>query len=497
MGLFTKRENGKLKFLWGFKQKAIAGALALVMVLAVGVVLVIAATSQNTRFQTRVSFSATDVAADIYMKTTHVGGNTGATDIDVNMSGNIASVDSGDTNYGVYSYKTQILPNTQADSINVTATSQNLVEMGTTKTLPDSTTTYTSFVKYEFKVVNNSSKNLGVRFTYYFNDNGNKGATYNNVTLGFKAQDNTGTASANIANGIDILAAGNTSSKYGTSSGYATFVLWVKVVNQALNADTSNIVINISLYGADEVNAYDGTDLYDINNDGMINERDAAIMYVYAVRGEVIPANTDFTYGDIDGNGSRNILDVTAITNYLGNGHCSNLRQLALMDMDCNFIVNEDDRALLEIYLYTSFPASVPTMMNCTLTDIVMIDKLVVRESVAVTDALLARYDLDGSNSLDMNDYMLVHAYYTHGVEIASAPTRLFGDVYNDGSVNAMDSATITNRINFSDFLSAVERAISDIDFNGKIEEADATALTSYLSDSTQYLQNIKDALIS
>jgi len=260
VAVFFKKEQGKLKFLWGWREKLIAVGLAFVLVLSVGIVGVISAISQNARFQTRVSFIAKDVAADIYMKTTHVGGDTGATDIDVNMSGNIASVDSGDTNYGVYRYKAQILPNTPADSINATAVTQELVEMGTTKTLPDGATTYTSFVKYEFKVVNNSSKNLGVRFTYYFNDNGNQGTTYNNLTLGFKALDNTGTASTAIVNGVDILATGNTSSKYGTSSGYATFVLWVRVAEQAFNADTSNIVINIALNGADETNAYDGTE---------------------------------------------------------------------------------------------------------------------------------------------------------------------------------------------------------------------------------------------
>jgi len=236
---------------------------------------------------------------------------------------------------------------------------------------------------------------------------------------------------------------------------------------------------------------------FDVNKDGAIDERDLAIIYVYAVRGEVIPANTNFTYGDINGDGSLNILDVTEITNYLSSGHCNNLKKLALMDLDCNFVVNENDRTLLQSYLGGSAPTPVQATVKYTFADVIMIDQLVVRESVAVTDALLARYDLDGSDSLDMKDYMLVHAYYTHGVEIDSATKHLFGDADRNGSLTVSDVSAITNYVSGGGTVSALDLALMDIDLDGEITNADSNALTSYLSNPTQYLQNIKDALIS
>jgi len=266
MGLFTKKENGKRKFIWGFKQKAIAGALAFVLVLSVGIVAIIAAPNQNARIGSRVSFTATDVAADIYMKSTHVGGGANAANVALSMS-NTTAVESSDANYGTYTNKLHIVPTTgnSLPGISVDTNTTALTEMGQAKALPDGMTTYTSYVRYDFKVVNNSPRNLGVRFTYSFSNNSTVVAD-NNLYLNFMAKDNTGAQSAtmveaNVGEGIDILATGNTSANDCVSTGYAEFTIWVNVANQSINAGTSTIYITIKLIGAEE-----GTGTYDGGN---------------------------------------------------------------------------------------------------------------------------------------------------------------------------------------------------------------------------------------
>jgi len=272
MALFLKREKGKLKFLWGFKQKAIAGVLALILVLTVGIVGVIAFTSQNAKLSTRVTFRATDVSVSIYMKATHVGGGENAADLDLSMTGATPAVDP------YYTYMVDIKPNTQANSINIVIPAQNLKEMGQTKTLPDGNSSYTSYVKYDFKIVNNSSKNVRVKYTYNLYDTANtsdRGVEYNNTYLNFMAMDSNGIRSAAMTDSIDILSANSAVTNEGASVGYAMFTNWINVVDQAMNAPETGVAISIDLTGADDDHSYDGASVtkgdilaIDTNDDG-------------------------------------------------------------------------------------------------------------------------------------------------------------------------------------------------------------------------------------
>lgn len=69
---YEKKET-KVKWYRTFKFKVISIVTAFILMVSVGVVAVIAATQQNAKIQTKISFHATDVSANVYVSATHYG----------------------------------------------------------------------------------------------------------------------------------------------------------------------------------------------------------------------------------------------------------------------------------------------------------------------------------------------------------------------------------------------------------------------------------------
>lgn len=69
---YEKKET-KVKWYRTFKFKVISIVTAFILMVSVGVVAVIAATQQNAKIQTKISFHATGVSANVYVSATHYG----------------------------------------------------------------------------------------------------------------------------------------------------------------------------------------------------------------------------------------------------------------------------------------------------------------------------------------------------------------------------------------------------------------------------------------
>jgi len=263
MGLFKKKirnpyEKKKEGRHRTFKNIAIASLM--VMFVAIGIVAVIATSQRSARLNTRVSFTAEDVAANVYLKVTHVKSRDGSTDVEIPRGNitNLSAIDNEDTDGAGYTGMIKLMPNSTAGP-EVGIPKQDLVEAGAVLNLPDGASTWATYVRYDIKVVNNSSKNIGVRFDLNLMVASTPlGRKDNNLVLDYMAYDNNGEQSKDIENGVDILSAENVSDKRGTSTRVAEFTVWVNVDNPALNVSDTDIDINITLTSENENNAYDG-----------------------------------------------------------------------------------------------------------------------------------------------------------------------------------------------------------------------------------------------
>jgi len=272
MGLFKKKIKNpyekKSEKKHVFKNIAILSSMALI--LAVGVVAVLSAFTTNARITTRLTFTARDVAANVYMKATQVRSNDGSGDDVVPLSrmSNLSAIDVGDTDGTGYTGVVKILPTTSSGpSISIAPASGHsayeLAEEDAELNLPNGSTTYASYMKYELKVVNRASKNMRATIEVNFLDNNlTQGTSYNNLLLEYMAQDTNNTTLTQIDSGrsVDILAQNMSSELSGVSSRYATFVIWVRVDDEAFDANETSVQINLTLNAADEEHLYNGVE---------------------------------------------------------------------------------------------------------------------------------------------------------------------------------------------------------------------------------------------
>jgi len=238
------------------------------------VVAVLSAFTTNARITTRLTFTARDVAANVYMKATQVRSNDGSGDTNVPLANmvNLSAIDQGDTDGTGYTGVVKILPTTTTvDGIEIrpidqTKSAYELAEEYTQLTLPDGeSVTYASYMRYDIKVVNKSSKNLGARISVDFGqgngETGSDGVTrYNNLELHAQAKNHNNVVSTDIDSGmgIDILAENVTSTNKGVSNRFATFTVWVNVDDVAFDAEQTSLNITIELNAADDENLYEG-----------------------------------------------------------------------------------------------------------------------------------------------------------------------------------------------------------------------------------------------
>lgn len=246
---YEKKET-KVKWYRTFKFKVISIVTAFILMVSVGVVAVIAATQQNAKIQTKISFHATDVSANVRVRMIHYGlidydgysGNysvTGSTNLQNWLTG------TGWTDF--YDEKLYTITTSDTAIPNLTCRAQTFGELGGEMTMPTkdkpsgseytsynevfNKTTYVSFLKYYITIENGGDRLLRVTPTI-------------SITNGTNLETKIATVSSQY--GDSFIYISPSSHHYGTPSvdQHTTIEMYVYVSDQSKDASGD---INISL----------------------------------------------------------------------------------------------------------------------------------------------------------------------------------------------------------------------------------------------------------
>lgn len=251
----SKRKLGK------FNKKMLALGLSLLFVLSVGIVAVLAATSQKAGISTTISYKANNVAVRIYFDVYHQSGDTKTTLVP-KQGTNALPTETADNGYqGMYYLD---IDSYDASNPKVSFDPVNLVEV--VSTLPDTSNRankniYTGYVNYNFTIVNKGSRDVLVTVDE------NEINTLDNLVVDKQFNLGTGRSpassssftilNANYATNNGSLPASNT----GTADTSATVSMQVFVEDPALNAN-GNYEIPLILRAQD----YEPTELSMVSN---------------------------------------------------------------------------------------------------------------------------------------------------------------------------------------------------------------------------------------
>ena len=249
----------------------------------------------------------------------------------------------------------------------------------------------------------------------------------------------------------------------------------------------------------------------DVNEDGKVDKVDYQLIYgqyMGFIEGKLpdYPIKDYILYGDVNEDGEITEEDSKLLSNYLNNN--TNISDQALKNSDVNGDgkINIIDLGLLQMYIETpnnytnTLPDSPITNYTIqygdvnedgkqTLSDITLINDYVLKVSNLNGQQLL-NADVNGDGIINMIDKLLIRL---HMLKICSGKLpnnpitnyTLYGDLNNDGILDGSDIDKLTRYLSGSTGLDNQARKNADINGDGVINNTDLTLLQNEINSST------------
>ena len=251
----------------------------------------------------------------------------------------------------------------------------------------------------------------------------------------------------------------------------------------------------------------------DINADGKVDKVDELLLTKYVKNNNDYPSTlpnepiTDYAYyGDINDDGKLTMADLALLSKYMSDDYNITLtiQQLKNADINGDGIINYIDELFLSRYFadwkeYKGLPDN-PIKTEYVLYGDLNSDGEITEEDATllsnylnnntkISDQALKNSDVNGDGKINIIDLGLLQMYvetpdnYTNTLPDSPITnyTIQYGDVNEDGDLNAADTITLLNHINGSNIRMGQTLLNADVDGNGKIERKDLILLLGYV----------------
>ena len=262
----------------------------------------------------------------------------------------------------------------------------------------------------------------------------------------------------------------------------------------------------------------------DINADGKINKIDELLVYRYIQNNEKYPNTlpnepiTDYAfYGDIDEDGTLDSVDIQLLYTLIQNGKTFTNQQLKNADVNGDGKVNKTDFILLSSFFAneSKYPDTLPYY---PIKDYILYGDLnsdgeiteadstllynYLDTGIRKSDQALKNSDVNGDGKVNIVDLGLLQMYVEsrnnfpdfkeEGYSLPSNSlskeyyTIQYGDVDNDGTVDAVDVQRIKSHIDNVNLLTGQKLLNADINGDGVIDSKDMNILSKTLAGNTK-----------
>ncbi len=247
----------------------------------------------------------------------------------------------------------------------------------------------------------------------------------------------------------------------------------------------------------------------DVNEDGKVDKVDYQLIYgqyMGFIEGKLpdYPIKDYILYGDVNEDGEITEEDSTLLSNYLNNNTTISNQALKNSDVNGDGKVNIVDLGLLQMYVETpdNYPNTLPggPITNYTIQygDVNEDEKITGNDTTILNAYVLGKIQLSKQKLLnaDVNADGKINAVdrcliELHALETDILPNNpitdytLYGDLNNDGILDNNDIDKLSRYLNGNTGLDNQARKNADVNGDGVINNTDLTLLQNYINNST------------